>query len=163
MSEAPNDANREPKRNFLWRKPRTRWWIGIPLGGVLLFGVGIAALAGFNTTMHETDSLAFCTSCHEMHDNMLPEYQMSPHFKNEAGVRAICSDCHVPKSFLPKMQAKISAALTEVPKWMLGTVGTKEKFTAVRLELAQAVWEKMKATDSRECRSCHSVEAMDIA
>ncbi len=26
--------------------------------------------------------------------------------------------------------------------------------------MAEAVWAKMKATDSRECRNCHSVESM---
>ena len=36
-----------------------------------------------------------------------------------------------------------------------------EKFDAKRAELAQHVWDSMKANDSRECRNCHSFEGMD--
>ena len=44
---------------------------------------------------------------------------------------------------------------------VLGTVGTPEKFEQHRLELAQHVWDTMKANDSHECRNCHSATAMD--
>lgn len=145
----------------LWRKPRQRWLLGIPLGGFLLFGIGVLAWAGFDATVHKTNSLEFCTSCHEMSDNIVPEYERSPHYSNAAGVRAICSDCHVPRAFLPKMRAKLAATANELPKWALGTRRPKERFAAARLEMAQDVWAKMKASDSQECRSCHSVEAMD--
>jgi len=43
----------------------------------------------------------------------------------------------------------------------MGTLRPKEKFAAARLEMAHDVLAKMKATDSRECRNCHSLEAMD--
>ena len=33
------------------------------IGGILFWG-------GFNTTMEMTNTLEFCTSCHEMHDNV---------------------------------------------------------------------------------------------
>ena len=46
--------------------------------------------------------------------------------------------------------------------WALGTVDTKEKFNAKRPLLAQHEWDRMKATDSRECRNCHNYEAMDL-
>jgi cytochrome c-type protein NapC len=29
--------------------------------------------------------------------------------------------------------------------------------------MANAVWAKMKANDSRECRECHALESMDLA
>jgi cytochrome c-type protein NapC len=149
-------------RHFLWRKPRTRWLLGIPAGGFLLFFVGVAAWAAFNTGLQYSNSLQFCTSCHEMQDNIVAGYEKGPHAKNMAGVRAICSDCHVPHAFIPKMQAKIAASFNELPKWALGTVGTREKFQAVQLQLAEHVWAKMKATDSRECKNCHSLESMDL-
>jgi nitrate/TMAO reductase-like tetraheme cytochrome c subunit len=44
----------------------------------------------------------------------------------------------------------------------LGTIDTREKFEAKRLELAKNVWASMEASDSRECRNCHSLEAMDL-
>ena len=145
----------------LWRKPKRRWLLGVPIGGFLLFGLGALGWVGFDSTLHYTNSLGFCTSCHEMSDSMLPEYQRSVHFANAAGVRAICSDCHVPRAFFPKMKAKMAATMNELPKWAMGTLRPKEKFAAARVEMAHDVLAKMKATDSRECRNCHSLEAMD--
>jgi nitrate/TMAO reductase-like tetraheme cytochrome c subunit len=45
---------------------------------------------------------------------------------------------------------------------ILGTIDTPEKFEQHRLLLAEDVWASMKATDSRECRNCHNVSAIDI-
>ncbi len=161
------EANQKPLPESwwqrLWRKPRKRWLLGIPLGGFLLFAIGIAAWAGFNSALHYSNSLEFCSSCHEMSDSMVPEYKESPHYKNAAGVRAICSDCHVPHAFFPKMKVKVAASVNELPKWVLGTMRPKEKFAAARLEMAQDVWAKMKANDSRECKNCHSIEAMELS
>ncbi len=162
MADPNGKASPETQRHFLWRKPRTRWLLGIPIGGFLLLLIGLGLSSGFAAAVHYTGTLEFCTSCHEMRDNMYGEYQHSPHYKNVAGVRAVCSDCHVPHEFFPKMRAKFLATLNEIPKWAMGTVNTREKFTAVRLEMAEHVWKQMKATNSRECRNCHSIEAMDL-
>ena len=162
MSETNQKPNVESRWQRLWRKPRQRWLLGIPLGGFLLFGFGVLAWAGFNATLHYSNTLEFCTSCHEMRDNMVAEYERSPHYKNAAGVRAICSDCHVPQAFFPKVKAKMAATVNELPKWAMGTRRPKEKFAAARLEMAENVWAAMKATDSRECRNCHSLHAMDV-
>ncbi len=162
MSDPSVNSGSESARHSLWRKPRTRWLLGIPLGGFLLLFIGLGLSSGFAAAIHFSNSLEFCSSCHEMKDTMVPEYILSPHYKNVAGVRAVCADCHVPKQFFPKMRAKFLASINELPKWALGTVNTKEKFAAVRLDLAKDVWAKMKATDSRECRNCHSIEAMDL-
>ena len=45
---------------------------------------------------------------------------------------------------------------------ILGTIDTPAKFEQHRLVLAKHVWATMKANDSRECRNCHSEDAMDI-
>ncbi len=132
-------------------------------GVLLLAGVvgGIIFWGGFNTAMEATNTMEFCISCHEMRDTVYQEYQTSIHFKNASGVRAICSDCHVPHAWGPKVVRKIQAS-NELLHKFLGTIDTKEKFEAKRLELATHVWDTMKATDSRECRNCHSFEAMDF-
>lgn len=145
-----------------------RWYLrpSVLIGqGVILtlgFIAGIVFWGGFNTAMEATNSLEFCISCHEMRDTVYQEYKESPHYKNPSGVRAICSDCHVPHAWGPKVVRKIQAT-NELMHKVLGTVGTVEKFEAKRLELATHVWETMKATDSRECRNCHSFDAMDFA
>ncbi|MGA9395299.1 MAG: NapC/NirT family cytochrome c, partial [Azonexus sp.] len=101
-----------------------------------------------------------CISCHEMKENVFKEYQNTVHYTNRTGVRATCPDCHVPKEWGPKMIRKIQAS-NEVWHKLLGTIDTPEKFNAKRAELAQHEWDRMKKTDSRECRNCHRYDYMD--
>ncbi|OYX40943.1 MAG: Denitrification system component NirT [Rhodobacterales bacterium 32-67-9] len=132
--------------------------------GVLLSVGGIAGIifwGGFNTAMEATNTMGFCISCHEMRDTVYEEYKTSIHYKNASGVRAICSDCHVPHAWTPKLIRKIQAS-NELWHKFRGTIGTPEKFEAKREELANHVWAAMKKTDSRECRNCHSFDAMDF-
>jgi nitrate/TMAO reductase-like tetraheme cytochrome c subunit len=123
------------------------------LGGILFWG-------GFNWALEATNSMGFCISCHEMRDTVYKELQTTIHFKNRSGVTAKCSDCHVPHEWFYKMRRKIQAS-NEVLHKVLGTIDTPEKFETHRLELAERVWASMKASNSRECRNCHSVDHMD--
>ena len=144
----------------LWRW-FTRPSVLVGQGELLSVGVffGIIFWGGFNTAMEATNTLEFCVSCHEMRDTVYQEYQTSIHFRNASGVRAICSDCHVPHEWIPKFVRKVQAT-NELWHAMLGTINTPEKFEAKRLELATHVWDSMKANDSHECRNCHSFDAM---
>ena len=45
---------------------------------------------------------------------------------------------------------------------LIGTIDTKEKFEAKRMEMAKREWARMKESDSIGCRNCHSFESMDI-
>lgn len=110
--------------------------------------------------VEQTNSLEFCVSCHEM-SQVYEEYRQSPHYKNAAGVRAECADCHVPKHGWPKMLRKLEAA-NDVYQTLAGSIDTPEKFAAKRLQLAERVWRRMRDSDSRECRSCHSFDYMDF-
>lgn len=127
----------------------------------LVFLAGIAFVGFVNVGVAYTNEMEFCTSCHSMKTN-LEEYKETAHYRNKSGVQATCSDCHVPKSFGPKMYAKIMAA-KDVYHEILGTINTPEKFEARRWHMANLVWAKMKATDSRECRSCHEYAHMDTS
>jgi len=128
----------------------------------LIFVAGILFWGGFNTAMEWTNRAAFCIPCHEMQDNVYREYQNTIHYANRSGVRATCPDCHVPKEWGPKMIRKMQAS-NEVLHKILGSIDTPEKFNAKRLELAKHEWERMKKTDSRECRNCHNFESFDYA
>jgi len=121
---------------------------------------GILMLAGFHGVLNATNTESFCISCHEMKINY-EEYKGTVHYKNRTGVRATCPDCHVPRNFGPKMAAKIRAS-KDVWHHLVGTIDNKEKYEAYRLTMAKAVWQKMKETDSRECRVCHTVKSMDF-
>ncbi len=145
----------------LWRRPRGKLLLGIPVGGFLMFLTGIIFWGGFNTALEATNTEAFCISCHEMRDNVYQEYKKTMHYKNPAGVRAICPDCHVPRDWVHKVARKIRAS-NELFHKIIGSVGTREQFEAHRLRLAKNVWATMKATDSRECRNCHALASMDL-
>jgi len=67
----------------------------------------------------------------------------------------------VPKDFIHKMQRKIQAS-QEVWGKLTGFIDTKEKFEAHRLELATHEWDRMKKSNSRECRNCHNYDGMDL-
>lgn len=121
-------------------------------GGIIFWG-------GFNTGMEATNSLEFCISCHEMRDTVYVEYKETIHYKNRTGVRAICSDCHVPRDWTHKMVRKAKASF-EIWGKLTGSIGTPEKFEAKRMELASHEWERMKTNGSRECRNCHDFDAM---
>ncbi len=125
------------------------------VGGILFWG-------GFNTAMEYTNREEFCISCHEMKENVYAEYRNTIHYQNRTGVRATCPDCHVPKEWGHKMIRKIQAS-NEVLHKILGSIDTPEKFNAKRHELAQHEWDRMKRTDSRECRNCHNFQSMDYA
>ncbi|MCG6207673.1 NapC/NirT family cytochrome c [Rhodopseudomonas sp. HC1] len=128
---------------------------------VLAAIAGVVIWGGFNTAMEATNTLGFCVSCHEMRDNVYQEYKKTVHYQNRTGVRATCSDCHVPRDWLHKVTRKVTAT-KELYHWAIGSIGTQEKFEAKRHELARHEWDRMRASDSRECRNCHSFEAMDF-
>ncbi len=142
--------------NFL-KSPSTKY----SLLGLLTVGFisGIIFWGGFNTAMEQTNKLEFCISCHEMYDNVYQEYKTTIHYSNRTGVRAICSDCHVPRDWGHKMIRKLQAS-KEIYGKLTGYVDTKEKFEAHRMELATHEWERMKSVGSRECRNCHDFDAM---
>lgn len=133
------------------------------LGIILTFGfiAGIIFWGGFHTVVEATNTESFCISCHEMRQFVYKEYQESIHYANRTGVRAVCADCHVPKSWGYKMLRKVKAT-GELYHKLMGTISTAEKFEVRRLYLAQKVWDTMKATDSRECRNCHAFNYMKL-
>jgi cytochrome c-type protein NapC len=124
------------------------------------FVAGIVFWGGFHTVIEATNTETFCIGCHEMRDNVYEEYKKTIHYSNRTGVRAVCSDCHVPKEWGPKMLRKIQAS-REVYGKVTGSIDTREKFEAKRLSLAENEWKRMKANDSLECRNCHSLASMD--
>jgi len=130
---------------------------GVLLGTLVIAFVmltaGAAGLAWTNTEQ-------FCTGCHEMRENVYAEFKGTIHDVNRSGVRAICSNCHVPHEPIPLIKRKMRASL-ELWGHFTGVIDTKEKFQARRYELAKRVWTRMKQTDSLECRNCHHDNAFD--
>ena len=110
------------------------------------FIAGILFWGGFNTALEATNTEAFCTSCHEMQDNVFEELKTTIHYSNRSGVRATCPDCHVPHNWTDKIARKMQAS-KEVWGKIFGTINTREKFLDERLILATHEWNRLKAND----------------
>jgi len=147
-----------------WLKRLWRRISALPAFVLLVIGIfsGIILWGGFNTALEMTNTMEFCLSCHEMRDNPYAEYKDTIHFKNPSGVQVTCSDCHVPRPWVHKVVRKIKAS-RELWFKATGKIDTPEKYNEHRWELANRVWDSMKATDSRECRNCHNFESMDLS
>lgn len=135
------------------------WKFGAVTAAAVLVAIGFAGSMGASMVLDATNTTAFCTSCHSMQWNQA-EWMASTHYRNAAGVRAGCADCHVPQALPPKLGAKLVAA-RDVWGELTGAIDTEAKFEAHRWTMARRVWARMEANDSRECRSCHAFEAMD--
>jgi cytochrome c-type protein NapC len=137
------------------RSSKKMWGLGaaIFVAGIIFYGI-------FGVVLEATNTTEFCTSCHSMKTN-LKEMQERVHYQSASGVAAGCADCHVPKSLGPKLWAKFMAA-KDVFHEVIGTINTQEKYEAHRWDMANRVWAKMKASDSRECQDCHSFDSMDF-
>ena len=150
----------------MWRVYRERYPSRMKaLVMLVVFGVAFGLVAsvlvvGGAAGLAWTNTEEFCIGCHEMRDNVYAEYKGTIHDTNRTGVRAICSDCHVPREPVALIKRKMRASL-ELWGHFVGVVDTKEKFEKHRAELAQKVWRRMKETDSLECRNCHHADKMD--
>ena len=139
---------------------RSRSRVATWIVAVFFFLAGMSYMITFNWTMKITNTEQFCIGCHEMKDSVYPAYTKSIHYSNRSGVRATCSDCHVPHEWTDKIVRKIQAS-KEVWGKITGIIDTPEKFDQKRLKLAKNVWKAMKTTDSRECRNCHNFNSMN--
>lgn len=143
----------------LFKRPAAYIGMGtLSLGG---FVAGIIFWGGFNTALEFTNTEQFCIGCHEMANNPYQELASTIHYTNRSGVRAMCSDCHVPHDWTDKIARKMQAS-KEVWGKIFGTINTRDKFLAMRRELAEREWARLKANDSLECRNCHALESMDF-
>lgn len=155
------------KRLWAWLEPYGKTLLlpskAFGLGFLVLGGfvAGIVFWGAFNTALELTNTERFCVSCHEMRDNVFAELKDTIHYTNRSGVRATCPDCHVPHEWTDKIARKMQAS-KEVWGKIFGTISTREKFLAMRRELAQHEWARLKANNSLECRNCHGVDFMDF-
>jgi cytochrome c-type protein NapC len=155
-----NDTHPPGRLRRLWQwlcRPSAKYSVlALTLVG---FVSGIVFWGGFHTGLEATNTLEFCIGCHEMRDTVYQEYKETIHYSNRSGVRAICSDCHVPRDWGHKMLRKAKASF-EVWGKLTGSIDTPAKFEAKRMELATHEWDRMKAAGSAECRNCHNFDAM---
>ncbi|AHG81757.1 Cytochrome c-type protein TorY [Bibersteinia trehalosi USDA-ARS-USMARC-188] len=127
-----------------------------------LVGLGAALFGGTQYAMHKTSTTEFCVSCHSM-SHPKEEWEGSVHFANRKGIRAECQDCHIPHEGIDYLKTKVFAVKDLWHTYVTNKLPDQEAFEAHRLEMAQKVWDDMKANDSATCRSCHSFDAMVLS
>ena len=92
------------------RRPSVHFSLGfLTLGG---FIGGIIFWGAFNTAMEATNTEAFCTGCHEMHDNVLVELKTTIHYTNRSGVRAVKRPARSYMEIITRSSARTSAVCT---------------------------------------------------
>ncbi|MQX38195.1 NapC/NirT family cytochrome c [Roseospira navarrensis] len=148
------------KRTWQWvRRPSRMAWSLIFAGGI---AAGIVGWGGFHYAMKSTNNMEYCVSCHEM-EIPFAEYKETAHFRNQSGIQANCTDCHVPKEPWGAYVMTKIIATKDLYHHYMGTIDTPEKYEERRLHMAQMVWDRMQANDSRTCRSCHDFDTMIIS
>ncbi|QIW15457.1 nitrate reductase [Pasteurellaceae bacterium RH1A] len=128
-----------------------------------LAALGAATVLGTQFAMKETSSTEFCVSCHSM-SHPQAEWEGTVHFSNRKGIRAECADCHIPQdNAFHYVKTKVMALKDVWHTVVTNKLPDQEAYETHRLEMAQRVWEDMKANNSATCRSCHSFEAMVLS
>ena len=157
---APSNKPGFLRRFFGWLfTPSARWSVFV----LLLVGlaVGAVGVVGTQVAVAMTGTNGFCgNACHSHTKFVYPEYKVSTHGSNRTGVQASCSDCHIPHSYPAKLLYKANAGIRDGIAEMQGVISTQEKFEARRWEMANHVWDEMRANNSANCRTCHTPEAM---
>ena len=141
-------------------RPSAKYSIAALVGGGII--VGVAGWLTFDATLAATSTEEFCISCHEMEANPWAQMQRTSHFSNAAGLHATCSDCHLPKEFVPKMIRKVEAS-REVWGTLMGIIDTPEKYAAHTPKMKAREIARLQANDSQECRNCHNTQRMLMA
>lgn len=152
------------------RPTRFRWlfsWRNL----VLVLAGWVIAITGLlvtNRAITFAGTDEFCgTACHTMKP-AYESYQRSVHFTNAAGVRASCSDCHIPYEsarnngawqWLQLVAFKAQVGLSDAVSEVRGTISTPEKWEAERPRLGKQVHAFVQRTNSLTCRGCHDLSA----
>ncbi|EMX07055.1 napC/NirT cytochrome c family protein [Escherichia coli P0302308.4] len=100
--------------------------------------VGGGGLLLAQKALHKTSDTAFCLSCHSM-SKPFEEYQGTVHFSNQKGIRAECADCHIPKSGMDYLFAKLKASKDIYHEFVSGKIDSDDKFETHRQEMAETV------------------------
>ncbi len=113
---------------------QTGFWSSLAL---VAFGILSPSL----TSAEELKALEDCESCHIVQAD---EFQESVHYINRSGVQANCNNCHTDQKHANGEK-------------------TSKTVDVDRLEMAMNEWKRFNANESKECKSCHSSMAMDLA
>lgn len=119
------------------KKPTSK----LPLLRCLVISLVLGTVYSSATIAESLEALEDCESCHV---DQASEFHASVHYINRSGVQAGCNVCH------------------QYQKHEKGAQTTKEVGKS-RIDMAVSEWTRMSESNSKECQSCHSHMAMDLA
>jgi len=138
-------------------------WIGGATGLALIIGLAVGVLAGAPITDSVDryfSSNEFCANtCHVMTATVAEELKGSKHWTTPTGVRPGCGDCHVSEGLAAAYWDHI-VGTGELYAFVFEGVRTVESFEERRAAAADRVRFEMLANDSKNCRTCHVMEAI---
>jgi nitrate/TMAO reductase-like tetraheme cytochrome c subunit len=136
----------------LFRYPLVLILLALVVGGIIAVPTTEAVDRYFSTE-------EFCAlTCHVMEATVTAERRQSTHWTTPTGVRPTCADCHVSKGLTMAMWDHFVGTRDLIA--FLRGVRTAEAFEDVRAEGANRVRMKMLDNDSKNCRTCHIMEAI---
>ena len=165
MKSSPEKAPNSPtKKNLIGR------WMDFvrrhTLPFVVVVALGVGAVVGVpvaDVGDRYFSSNSFCaTGCHVMEATVYKEFRDSTHWNTATGVRPTCADCHVSKALAPAWWDHVLGTKELFANVVLG-IRTAEDFEKVRAKTADTVRFRMLGNDSKNCRSCHLMEAIQPA
>ena len=156
----PNQVAAGGRRSWLGRARAAI--SGYPLLFILL-ALGVGAIVAVPTTEavdHYFSTDRFCAqTCHVMNATVAKEYHRSAHWNTATGVRPGCADCHVSEGLTLATWDHV-VGVKELVAFAFRGIRTPEAFEAERAGAADRVRMKMLGNDSRNCRSCHVMAAI---
>lgn len=108
------------------------------------FSIGLVFFSLFSSSAIMAEELKDLEDCESCHTVQASEFQASVHYINRSGVQANCNNCH---AFQKHKNGK----------------KTNKVVNKNRLDMAMSEWKRMGENNSKECKTCHSTMAMDLA
>lgn len=157
-SQNPPPVEQNKKKGFLRRLLLAPRFSGLVLA--ILFFVGlVGGVPVFDAVDRHFSSDAFCVSCHLIEATVAKELRQSTHWTRKSGVRASCSDCHISEGLTAAMWDHVLGTW-DLYSFVVRGIRTPEDFEKVRFETANRVRLRMVGNDSKNCRTCHVMEAI---
>jgi len=155
------------KKRIGWFKRAQEFWyrefrriVGAWVFVVVLITVGSLFIVSADFTDYIFSTATFCgTACHVMEINVYKELQESKHWNTPTGVRAKCANCHV-DGRLSYAMLEHFLGTGELFVWATHDLDKPGAFEQLRPAAADRVRFKMIENDSKKCRSCHTMEAI---
>jgi nitrate/TMAO reductase-like tetraheme cytochrome c subunit len=138
-------------------------WIGGLTGLAALAGIAFGIIVGApvaDGVDRYFSSNNFCANtCHVMTATVAAELRESAHGTTKSGVVPQCKDCHVSEDLGGAYIDHIKGMRELYANLIMG-IDTVEEFEAVRFDAANRVRMHFVSNDSKNCRTCHVMEAI---